>query len=113
LILPKEILKFRSIVQWRKTMIKVVAKHFIKFDRIHEFLERVNELVEASLKEEGCVSYGLYQDVNDSEVVTMMEEWKDMASLEKHMASEHFKRIVPSLNDFYEKEGEINVYRKI
>ena len=94
-------------------MIKVVAKHFMKADRIHEFLERANELVETSLKEEGCISYGLYQDVKDSEVVTMIEEWKDMAALERHTASEHFKRIVPSLNEFYEKEGEINVYRKI
>lgn len=34
-------------------MIKVVAKHFMKVDRIHEFLERANELIEASLKEEG------------------------------------------------------------
>ena len=94
-------------------MIKVVAKHFMKVDRIHEFLKRANELVEASLKEEGCISYGLYQDVNDSEVVTMIEEWKDRAAFDSHKASEHFKRIVPSLNEFYEREGEINVYREI
>ncbi len=93
-------------------MIKVVAKHF-KVDRIHEFLKRANELVEASLKEEWCISYGLYQDVNDSEVVTMIEEWKDMVAFDSHKASEHFKRIVPSLNEFYEREGEINVYREI
>jgi quinol monooxygenase YgiN len=35
------------------------------------------------------------------------------AALDSQKASEHFKRIVPSLNEFYEKEGEINVYRKI
>jgi len=94
-------------------MIKVVAKHFMKADKIGEFLERANELVEASLKEDGCISYGLYQDVNDYEVVTMIEEWRNMAALDNHKASEHFKRIVPSLNEFYEKEGEINVYRKM
>ncbi|KAF5078370.1 Antibiotic biosynthesis monooxygenase [anaerobic digester metagenome] len=94
-------------------MIKVVAKHFIEESRINDFLEHAAELVESSLKEDGCISYGLYQDVKDSEVVAMIEEWEDRDSLEDHMASEHFKRIVPSLNEFYEKEGEINVYRKI
>ena len=51
--------------------------------------------------------------MNDSEVVTMIEEWKDMVAFDNHKASEHFKRIVPSLNEFYEREGEINVYREI
>ncbi|MEN6573313.1 putative quinol monooxygenase [Methanobacterium aggregans] len=83
-------------------MIKVVAKHFIEESRINDFLENAAELVESSLKEDGCISYGLYQDVKDSEVVAMIEEWEDRDSLEDHMASEHFKSIVPGLNEFYE-----------
>ncbi len=44
-------------------MIKVIAKNFIREDKINEFLESANKLVEASLKEEGCINYELYHDI--------------------------------------------------
>ena len=94
-------------------MIKVIAKHFIREDKINEFLESANKLVEASLKEEGCINYELYQDINDSDVVTIIEEWKDKTELDKHMDSEHFKSIVPKLGELSRKEGDINIYKKL
>lgn len=69
-------------------------------------------LVEESLKDEGCIEYGLYQDLENSGILTILEEWKDKSSLDKHLNSNHFKEIFPLMSECLEKEAEINVYRK-
>jgi quinol monooxygenase YgiN len=92
-------------------MIKVVAKHFIKEDQIDLFLTLAKNLVDETLKESGCIHYGLYQDEKDCTILTMLEEWADKASLEKHMASAHFEEIVPQLSQLMSKSPELNIYK--
>ncbi len=94
-------------------MIKVVAKNFIKKDKIEEVLEHIKELVAITVKEEGCIKYEIYQDEKDKSILTMIEEWESKEALNNHMASEHFKRIVPIIGAFAEKAGEINLYKKV
>ncbi len=69
-------------------------------------------LVEATLKEEGCIEYGLYKEMENSGVLTFLEEWKDEKSLDQHLNSNHFKEIFPLLSECLEKETEVNIYRK-
>ncbi len=92
--------------------IRVVAKNQVKPDKIQEFMDLCKNLVEESLKEEGCIEYGVYQEVENPGILTMLEEWKDKKSLDEHLNSNHFKEIFPLLSKFLEKESEINVYGK-
>ena len=94
-------------------MIKVVAKNFIKEDKIEEVLEHIKELVAITVKEEGCIKYEIYQDEKDKSILTMIEELESKEALNKHMSAEHFKRIVPIIGGFAEKAGEINLYKKV
>lgn len=94
-------------------MIKVVAKHFVKEDKIDDVLYIAKELVAATVKEEGCIKYEMYQDEKDKSILTMIEEWESKEDLDKHMASEHFQRLVPLMGKCMEKSGEINIYKKV
>ncbi|MBC8060658.1 MAG: antibiotic biosynthesis monooxygenase [Clostridiaceae bacterium] len=94
-------------------MVKVVAKHFVKEDKINEFIELAKNLVEATVKEEGCIEYKLFQDLKDSKILTIIEEWEDKTALDKHMDSEHFIEIVPILSSFMEKPAEMNLYKNL
>lgn len=94
-------------------MIKVVAKHYVFSDKVEEVIELSKELVAATVKEEGCISYGMYQDVKDSTILTMLEEWESVEALKKHSESEHFKTLVPKIVKFMEKPTEMNVYNKV
>ena len=85
-------------------MIKVVAKNFIKLDKKNEVLEIIKELVEKTREEKGCIKYELFQDVESEGAITFIEEWESREALGDHMASEHFKRIVPQIKDYTEKE---------
>ena len=94
-------------------MIKVVAKHFVKEEKVKEFLELAKKLVEATVIQEGNIKYELFQDVKDSKIITMIEEWENKDVLNKHMNSESFLEIVPILSSFMEKPAEMNLYKKV
>ncbi|MBP1908335.1 putative quinol monooxygenase [Methanolobus bombayensis] len=90
--------------------IKVVAKNYFKPEKSEDFIDLCRKLVEETLKEEGCIEYGLYQNSERSDILSMIEEWEDEHSLKKHFESGHFKEIVPLVVDFLEKEAEVDKY---
>jgi quinol monooxygenase YgiN len=92
--------------------IRVVAKSYVKPEKIQEFIVLCKRLIEESVKEEGCIDYGLYQELDNPGILTMLEEWRDKSNLDKHLNSNHFKELVPLLSEFLEKETEINMYKK-
>ncbi|WP_160692046.1 putative quinol monooxygenase [Clostridium sp. C2-6-12] len=94
-------------------MIKVIAKNFVKKDNVDEVLKLSKELVEATVKENGCISYEMYQDVKDNNILTMIETWENKEALTKHSQSEHFQRIVPLMSTYMEKPAEMNIYTKV
>lgn len=105
-------LKMNNNMQWRrKCMIKVIAKNFIKMNQVDNFEQSAIQLIEETRKEEGNISYALYEDINNKQILTFIEEWENEEALNKHMNSVHFKRIVPEFNKFQERESEINIYR--
>ncbi len=92
--------------------IRVVAKNQVKPEKVQEFMNLCKSLIEETLKEEGCIDYGVYQELENPEILTMLEEWKDEGSLDQHIRSDHFKEIFPLLSECLDKETEINIYRK-
>ena len=94
-------------------MIKVVAKSFAKPDKLDKILKLSAEMVEKTVKEEGCIKYELFQDIKAPEVLVIVEEWESEEALSRHMASEHFTRIVPQLNELREKASEVNILKKL
>ncbi|NOW06259.1 putative quinol monooxygenase [Clostridium beijerinckii] len=94
-------------------MIKIVAKSVIKTEQVENYLTLAKELIDKSRKEEGCISYGLFQDINDISIFTFIEEWKDEKAINLHNNSEHFTRIVPLLGELRVGNGEVNLYKEI
>jgi quinol monooxygenase YgiN len=94
-------------------MIKVVAKSYAKEDKVDRIIELSREMVEKTVKEDGCIKYELFQDIKDLRVFIIIEEWESEEALNKHIASEHFKRIIPQLNELREKPSEMNMLKKL
>lgn len=55
------------------------------------------ELVEASLKDKGCVAYDLFQSTTRPDVLMICETWADEVSLSAHEVSTHFTTLVPKI----------------
>jgi len=94
-------------------MVKVIAKFFVKEDKVEEFLKLANVLVEESRKETGCVSYNLLQDVSNPQTLIMVEEWESAKILKTHMASAHFTSIIPEMSLLQFQKEEITVCKNV
>lgn len=55
------------------------------------------ELVELSLNDDGCIDYDLLGSLTNTDRLVIYETWQDEASLNAHMASDHFRRLVPEI----------------
>mgnify|MGYP003623808557 FL=1 len=72
-------------------MITIVAKLILKPGAKAAFLEVAHGgLIEKSRAEEGCISYNIYEEIDDGKVVCVIEEWKDADALALHGRTEHF-----------------------
>lgn len=93
-------------------MITIVAKSVVPADRAGKFKEIAAELVHESRKEDGNIAYSLYQDINDPQVLTFIEVWKDQAAIDTHNRSVHFTTIVPRLGEL-RTASEVNLYSEV
>lgn len=95
-------------------MIRIVAKNFIKADKVDEFITLAKKLVqETNQNDAGCISYELYQDVSNTQILTIIEQWENKEALEQHMKAKHFTETVDLLKDLMEKPMEGNFYNKL
>lgn len=71
----------------------IVLHAFIKVDSNQrgQFLEHAQEIMKHSKAEEGNNSYHLYEDTLEPNSFVMLEEWSDLAAIEYHNETEHFK----------------------
>jgi quinol monooxygenase YgiN len=94
-------------------MLKVVAINYIKAEKLEAFIQLGKELVQKTRQlDKGCIHYELLQDVKNPQQLTMLEEWEDQESLDKHMQTKHFKETM-TLTDYFEKPSDIHLYKPI
>jgi quinol monooxygenase YgiN len=82
--------------------ISLLAYMHCKKDAEVAFDTELKKLVEASLKEEGCLAYELYQYKDEPTKYVIEEEWADEDTLSRHMETAHYKYFVhisPALLD--------------
>ena len=94
-------------------MITIVAKSTIKQGTKEDFKVLTEKLKSESRKEKGCISYNLYEDINNSNTFTLIEEWKNEEAIQLHRKSKHYTSIIPKLSKLREGKPEINLYKLI
>lgn len=60
-------------------------------------IELSKTLVEYSLKDPGCIAYDIFESSTRKKVLMICETWKDAATLDAHMKSPHFVKLVPQI----------------
>ena len=71
--------------------IHVHAKMYINDDG--KLAEEIKKMIEASLKDSGCLGYTFYQNLLDKTQYIMVEKWESKEKLDAHMKTEHFAKL--------------------
>ncbi len=69
-------------------------------------LEAAKRLTAASLQQEGCIAYDIFESAIRSDVLMICETWRDEATLQAHSGSEVFKREVGEMRTLAEMKLE-------
>jgi quinol monooxygenase YgiN len=94
-------------------LITIVAKTVVIESEVDKFMNLAKQLIIESKKESGCIEYNLYQDINNKNVLTFIERWKDEEAIKLHNESAHFTSIVPKLGEMQVKDTEVNLYKQL
>ena len=78
-------------------MVCLVVNIEVQDGKQDEMLALVKPLVEASQKEEGCIEYNFYQQLDSPTSFAFIEKWKDQAALDFHEKQDHFTYAVPKM----------------
>ena len=82
----------------------VIAKVIAKKNSIENVKSELLKLIEPTRKEHGCIEYFLHQDNEQPAVFVFYETWENLASLESHMNTEHFKNYVNAVGSLIEEK---------
>lgn len=92
-------------------MITIVAKSLVKEGCVEKFVEIAQEHVRESRKEEGCISFNLYQDLKDKQIFTFIEEWENQGAIDKHNGTERIKALGPKMSEVRVEKAQINMFQ--
>ncbi len=63
------------------------------------FVDAATELVELSLHDRGVITYEAFASLTSDNHFFICETWEDEKSLDEHMHTEHFKRLVARMEE--------------
>ena len=55
-----------------------------------EVRQTLLSMIEPTLREKGCLSYQVFQDIEDENIFSLVKEWKTREDLDRHMRSDRF-----------------------
>ena len=78
-------------------MILMVVHATFKPDTLSQAIQIYEKLALAGRAADGCLEYGVYQDVENEYALTVFESWATEQALETYMQSVAFQELVPQL----------------
>ncbi|MCH5242590.1 MAG: antibiotic biosynthesis monooxygenase [Muribaculaceae bacterium] len=75
-------------------------------------LEAAKTLTAASLQQEGCIAYDVFESATRHDVLMICETWRDQAALEAHSSSQVFLDQVKIMQDLAQMKLESFPFNK-
>ena len=77
----------------------------VQAERRSDLLETMRGMLEPSRVERGCLSYRLYEDVENRNAFVLLEEWATQNDLESHIRTDNQRRLL-TLMDLLSEQPE-------
>ncbi|MVN92854.1 putative quinol monooxygenase [Mucilaginibacter aquatilis] len=92
---------------------KVIAMLHCTADAEEPFEMELKRLVEASLLDEGCIKYELFQYEHEDCHYVIIEEWQDDNALKKHQDSPHYKHFLRISPVLLKNPAEVKILKRL
>jgi quinol monooxygenase YgiN len=90
------------------TKILSTLKMIVQPERRSDLLETMRGMLEPARVERGCLSYRLYEDVEDRNTFVLVEEWETQQDIERHIRTDTQRQLL-ALMDLLSEQPELRV----
>ncbi|MBI5101702.1 MAG: antibiotic biosynthesis monooxygenase [Nitrospirae bacterium] len=87
-------------------MIIATLRMTVRPERRKDLLETIRGMLEPVRVERGCLSYRLYEDIEDGNAFVLLEEWETQEDLERHISKDNQRRLF-ALLDLLDEQPEL------
>lgn len=87
-------------------MILATLRMIVQPERRSDLLETMRGMLEPVRVERGCLSYHLYEDVEDRNAFVLVEEWASQEDLENHIRTKNQRQLL-ALMDILNQQPEL------
>ena len=87
-------------------MLRLKCFIYVSRENRDELLEAAKRLTAASLKQDGCIAYDIFESATRPEVMMICETWRDREALDAHSASDVFVKDVGIMHSLGELKLE-------
>jgi quinol monooxygenase YgiN len=87
-------------------MILSTLKMIVRPERRSDLLDAMIGMLEPVRVERGCLSYRLYEDVENSNAFILLEEWATQKDLERHISKDSQRRLL-ALMDLLSEQPDV------
>ena len=74
------------------------------------FLKAAERQVTSSLKEEGCLGYGCFEDAWQRNRFTFVERWRDQAAVQIHFAKDYSREFMVATRKLVSKGTGVEIH---
>ena len=75
----------------------IVATVIVKPEFREDVMKAIKAVVDATVKEQGCIFYDVFEDVKNPLKFVFIETWKSQAAIDSHNKSAHFNDFVKAV----------------
>jgi quinol monooxygenase YgiN len=86
------------------SVVTVVAKLVVRVDSVEAVKSELLKLIAPTRQEDGCLEYRLHQDNTNPTVFIFYENWENMACLERHISTQHYKNYILAVDGAIEEK---------
>ena len=87
-------------------MILSTLRMTVRTERRSDLLETMRGMMEPTRVERGCLSFRLYQDVENRNTFILIEEWETQEDLERHISKDNQRQLL-TLMDLLSEQPEL------
>ena len=91
-------------------MVTVVSTKYVKEEKLKEFLLAAENMVNHTLKEDGCISYEIKKDKKQDDRWAFLEQWESEEKLNAHLSTDFLKENAAKLNALTYKKGDLMIF---
>jgi quinol monooxygenase YgiN len=82
------------------TLVTVIGRMAALPGRERELRAELEQLVEPTLAEDGCINYDLHQGIDDPSQFVFYENWRSPGHLEAHLSTSHIAEFAAKLDEY-------------